>query len=521
MGSLLMAQQLQPNTLSSPGFFGMNSQDSPVVMDQSFALKAQNCVIDKSGRIAARKGWSKVNTTNTELSTSNISCLGELVANDGSTTTLAAGGAYLFKLVGNTLTTLTYGGGGVAPVITASNWQFVHLNGVAIFWQIGHDPLIYEPAVSTSTFRRLSERSGYAGTSGQCNTALSAFGRIWAADTLTDKNTVVFSDLLAPHIYTGGTSGTLNVSKVWTNGADEIVALAAHNNFLIIFGKFQMIVYTGASDPATMTVQDTIVGVGCLARDSVQNLGTDVWFLSSEGVQSFGRVIQEKSSPINEITKNIRDEIIEHIQAETLANIKSVYSNVDSFYLITLPTAAEVYCIDTKTPLTNGGYRVTAWNGNVPTALCSKVDNTLIFGKSGYVGLYGTYNDDVAAYRMVYHSPYIDFGNPIFGTILKKIQVTTIGVCNSAIMKWSFDFIWKYFSFGFSIKQGSGVVAYYGEDDKYNTTAEYTTPVVATTTSINASGSGTVAKFGFEAVIDGNPLSLQKIDILTKQGKLR
>ena len=58
-----MAQQLQNITISAPGFFGLNTQDSPIGLDPSFAAVADNCVIDQLGRVGARKGY-QYSTTN-------------------------------------------------------------------------------------------------------------------------------------------------------------------------------------------------------------------------------------------------------------------------------------------------------------------------------------------------------------------------------------------------------------------------------------------------------------------------
>ena len=57
-----MAQQLQSITITAPGFAGINTQDAPLAQEPSFAAVADNCVIDKEGRIAARKGYSMVST---------------------------------------------------------------------------------------------------------------------------------------------------------------------------------------------------------------------------------------------------------------------------------------------------------------------------------------------------------------------------------------------------------------------------------------------------------------------------
>ena len=358
-----MAENITPFSVTSPGFFGLNTSDSPVDMSPNFALIADNCVIDKSGRISSRKGWTPSHASNSDLGTSNITCIGELVENNGSATKLATGGGFLFKLSGTTLVTLTYGGGGVAPTIGANNWKFVQLNGIAIFWQRTFDPLIYDPAVSTTTFRRLNEKSGTTGTVYQCNEALSAYGRIWAADTSTDKQTVVWSDLLTPHIWTGGTAGSLNLANLWPAGGDEIVALSSHNNFLYIFGKRQILIYQGADDPSTMKLADTIVGIGCIARDSVQNIGEDVVFLANDGVRSLMRTIQEKSAPTRTISKNVNTDILELVSVENLENVKSGYSKNNTIYVLTFPATAITYCFDTRTPLEDGSMRVTTWSG--------------------------------------------------------------------------------------------------------------------------------------------------------------
>ena len=51
-----MASPLQNITVAAPGFRGLNTQDSPLSLDTSFASIADNCVIDNYGRIGARKG---------------------------------------------------------------------------------------------------------------------------------------------------------------------------------------------------------------------------------------------------------------------------------------------------------------------------------------------------------------------------------------------------------------------------------------------------------------------------------
>jgi hypothetical protein len=67
-----MASQLLTQSIAAPGFFGLNLQESSITLSSGFALKAQNCVIDKYGRIGARRGWTPVNSAvNTDLGSGN------------------------------------------------------------------------------------------------------------------------------------------------------------------------------------------------------------------------------------------------------------------------------------------------------------------------------------------------------------------------------------------------------------------------------------------------------------------
>ena len=62
-----MAQELKSITLVAPAFKGINTEDSPLAQDSSFAESADNAIIDKRGRIAARKGLTVLTTDKTEL----------------------------------------------------------------------------------------------------------------------------------------------------------------------------------------------------------------------------------------------------------------------------------------------------------------------------------------------------------------------------------------------------------------------------------------------------------------------
>jgi hypothetical protein len=514
-----MAQALQPYSINAPGFLGLNSEAPPLDLQAGWALTANNCVIDQFGRIGARKGWEPEHTTLAALGSADIKAIGQLVTNDGTEYTIAAGNNKLFKLAAGVLSELTYGGGGVAPTITDSNWSIDTLNGVLYLFQRGHDPLAFVPSVSTTAYRRVSEMTGYAGTVPSGNIVLSAYGRLWVADTTTDKVTVSFSDLKSGHIWTGGSSGTLDTTSVWPRGADIVVSLGAHNGFLNIFGKHNTLVYQGATTPSTMVLYDTIEGIGCVARDSVAHTGTDVIFLSSTGVRSILRTIQEQSAPLRDLSKNVRTELITSLTGETLSNIKSVYSRTEGLYLLTFPALSQVYCFDTKYPLQDGAARVTLWDSITPKAFCVLRDDTLLIGKAGYIGKYTGYADNGSAYRMQYFTSHTDFGVPSATSILKKIAVVVVGGSDQNVtLKWAYDFTGNFYPQNVGIDvQGS---AEYGTSEYGESDSEYSDGVNQTTLVCYPTGSGKVVQVGIEADINGNGLSIQKLEVFAKNGKI-
>jgi hypothetical protein len=517
-----MSQTIQVFTTSAPGFFGLNTQDSPLDLASGFALNTTNCIIDQYGRIGSRKGFSRVNSSTGNLGSNPIGVIHELVQSDGTLTTLLAGNNKLFYVnSSNALIELTYGGGGTAPTISASNWQCASLNGISYFFQTGHDPLIFDPAISTSTYRRVSEKSGYVATVPQANIVLSAYGRLWAANTSTDKTTIYFSDLTAGHVWNTGTAGSLDVSRVWANNSDEITGLASHNGFLFIFGKRQILIYANATSPASLTLNDTIIGTGCIARDSIQPIGTDVIFLSNTGVRSLLRTISEKSLPFRDLSKNVRNDLMTIVAGEDLTAVKSVFSERNAFYLINFPGIKQTYCFDTRGQLEDGSSRVTVWDSIEPTAFLSKRNGDLLLGKTGYLAKYDTYQDHDQSYRMQYYTNHADLGDQSQTSVLKQLSIVVIGGSNQYVtFKWSFDFSSNYLSSSSYIPtQGQ---SYYGISEygaNGSPVAYYSGGVALQTLMVSASGAGKIVQTGYEATINGSQLSIQKIEIKAKNGK--
>jgi hypothetical protein len=597
-----MAEQFLVGSIAAPGFFGLNKQDSSIQLNSGFALQAENCVIDKFGRIGSRKGWTKVNTS--AASTGAFKALFELVLDDGNVLLSAANNKLYTgtttlteqKVLGTTKKTGTYSQttttatititahgysngatvylnftSGTAPdgfytvagattntftvtvptgttsgnvqswntisyVISNDHWQMSGMpfdtgatpSGHAVIVQKNHPALVYHKVSSTGNthdgnygLQRLGDVATtlpgtYTAESFTPNCVLTAFGRTWVADIAGDRQTIYFSDLLNPKEWKTGTSGYLNISEVVPNN-DPIVALAAHNGFLIVFCQRHIVIYADPQDPSAMRLSDTISGAGCIARDSVATVaGTDILFLSAAGVLSLQRTIQEKSLPFRDISKNVRDELVTSVNGEESAAIKSVYSSTDAFYLLSLPVSNIVYCFDTRGALQDGASRVTTWSGLVPTAFVATQARELYVGTEGYIGKYTGYVDNETIYRMYYYTNYFDFDQPAAIKILKKMNLVAIGGSSQPIiLKWGFDYSFNYNSQ--AVILNGGAVSEYGTAE-YGI-AEYSTGISLENIRANLGGAGKVLQLGFETDVNGVSVSIQKLDFSVKAGK--
>jgi hypothetical protein len=506
-----MAQQLQSINLVAPAFKGVNTEDSPLAQDPSFAEIADNAVIDKRGRIAARKGHTVVTTNKTVLGTDSLRAIKEYKDNAGNTKIFSVGNN---KIISGTATLVDETPGGYS--ISANDWKIVNFNDHMFFFQRGYEPLIYSNHVgSVEALSSHPHATGVASTM-YGHEVLAAYGRLWTADFSTNKSTIYWSDLLDGAAWSGGSSGNIDISKVWPDGYDEIVALAAHNGLLIIFGKHSIIVYEGATSPASMTLSDTVAGIGCVNRDTVQYTGTDVLFLSHTGLKSFGRTIQEKSMPISSLSGNITKDIIAALQNET-EFFRSVYSPEEGFYLLSFTGQDVTYCFDVRSTLENGSYRVTRWPSTKFTSFTRLEDGTLHIGTTNGISTYTGYSDNGSGYRFKYYSPSLTFGDSSRVKILKKLKPTLVGANNATVfLKWAYDFETTYATAEFTV--GNQITGFYGESEY--TTVEFTAGQLTNARVLNTTGYGTSVQVGLESEIDGFALSLQEINVMALIGKL-
>ena len=148
-----------------------------------------------------------------------------------------------------------------------------------------------------------------------------------------------------------------------------------------------------------MELDELIKGIGLKARDSVAHLGDDILFLSNTGVRSLARTVtSDGKMPLRNFSKNIRDELANHIISADMDQCDAAYCLCGGFYLLAFPDRNVIYYMDFTIINPDSTPRVSKFvfdSGECPTALLSTVDGTMWMGKDtdGNIAKYQNYFD--------------------------------------------------------------------------------------------------------------------------------
>lgn len=515
--------------VGSPGFLGLNSEQSPVSLPEGWASIADNAVIDTSGRIGSRKGWRVLTSSNTDLGSDKVTNIHEANYADGSTLRFATGNGKFFSFATDgTLTELTAG----TP--SGDDWQIVTLNDDTLFFQRGEEPRVYDK--SASSFSLISSHTDYDTSAPQAHCAVAAYGRVWCAGVSGGRATLYWSDLLIGAKFSNGSSGSLDLTNLWPTGNDEITAIAAHNQKLIVFGKQNTLVFGSSAsdgklaDPTNdLFIEDTIVDIGCVGKHAWTVVGSDLWFIDYTGLRSLGRTIQEKSLPIGELTKNVATQF--RNQVRTIDDdCRLFYSPEEAFVLALFEGQPITWCFDTKLKLEDGSARVTTWSNLDFACFARSKDGTIWLGNNDGINEYRGYVDSAASngtggvkFRFRYYMHPQTFGLPANLKIPKEVDFTIAGgLGQRAVCYWGFSYKYLFKSQPFVLN--SETPDFYNIDE-YNITdeadpTEYGSGSTIGEYAIPLSGSGTSVVIGLEADVLGQPLSLQEINLQTKMGRV-
>lgn len=441
-----------PRTYNTPGRLGINLQEKDQVLSPLWATVTEELVLNESNRLQCRGGFNNESTTASALLAKRAHLY---VKEDGTEELILTTVSTIIKegsdltAAGNDITSTT------AP--TNGNWQFVNFNNKVLGWQRGHAPIVR----TTGDFADIVAGAGTL-PDGPC--AVAAYGRVWAVDD--DKQTIRYCALLDETDWsTASGGGSIDMRNVWTRGMDQVIALAAFSGTLVVFGMNHVVIYADGQgsalglDPAQMYVVDTIEGTGCIARDTVQNIGEgDLLFLSRNGLQSLRRLLVSKDNPLETISWQIADHlgsrIADHFALATTARhgdpsfTGHYIPETGQYWLIdTYPEAAsnvmEVYCFHMNAraadengreviPITfwdDGGIGNLAWIGQRSTGEIWAVGRVPTSGGSHTMQYSLDSNTDQGstAINVDFESGWIDDEDPLL-KILKFGQVTLLNV---------------------------------------------------------------------------------------------
>ena len=184
--------------------------------------------------------------------------------------------------------------------------------------------------------------------------------------------------------------------------------------------------------------------------------------------------------------------------------------------MLLFPSFERIYCFDTRAPLQNGALRVTIWDAQTHTNMLA-LPNAVYFAQTDGIADYATHQDNGSSYRMKYFTTYFDFGSASQFKILKRLATTVIGGSGQDfVLKAGFDYTDSYQSYPATLS--TKTVSEYGEDE-YNV-AEYESGTLVEVVRSASGGTGNVLQIGFESNVNGAELSLQKLDIFVKQGRV-
>lgn len=568
-----MAQQQQNITISAPGFQGLNTEDSPLQQDPGFCSVANNAVVDKFGRIGSRKPWTEfttaVNVTyTTDPSTTSTQTITHRLGYgsiNGDTYVLATVGVYQYNASGvkvqedhfickltetisaTELDEISY------PTLVDStklaNAQIIGFNDKLYIFSAGNECLEFDGTTITKLFTgtddvdyiKPRDDTGVIADAINGDVATAAYGRLWVSGVGGDYETIYYSDLLIPTQWYDGravpadaqnTGGIINVNEYWPTGSDRIVSIVAHNNALFILGRESILVYNNAAtgDPAAadgIVLADTISNIGCVNRDAVTNIGSDILFVDDSGVRSLGRIVQEKSVPIGDLTANIRRDISDVIaQTEDKTTISLSYWPDENLAVVNFNESLQAYALEMRAPSVTGGSKVTRWTNTVwQRALYYELDGEarVVLGSSasGY-GLFlyragVNYND--TPFEFTYESNTFTFGQPANLKFVKQIDFTVVStqVNAQAYAGWGYTNQLEYSKALTIVAQAPALynVSYFNQGEEYGPGLS-----IIRRYRVNAKGSGESVVIGFRININGNTCSLQEINVQTLLGRI-
>jgi hypothetical protein len=575
-----MAQPTNQFTIRGNGFQGLNTEMSPIGSDPSYALLADNCVIDRVGRIAAREAFASEAGLGTSIwSNTDLTDISAHYTNDGYNSyephpvCTILNGTYFPEET--TVERSTWGGvetmdevgiDSDQPYEYTLGWEengqinpctypsintaglerslYVHFKEDLFLFSRGNSFLKYDGngGWEDVTYTPPQTDSGNIVDKIDGDVAISAYGRLWVSGVDGDYQTIYYSSLLREDQWYDGqgtpddaqnTAGIINVSEYWPVDFDQIVNIHAHNGFLIVLGRRSILIYANANtgDPAGengIQLQDAISNVGLVERDAICNIGTDVMFCDDTGLRSLARVIQEKSTPIGEPSMNVKREFMDMIQEEErsaalVKGIKMAYFPSKSLVVCLFRTSGTAYTFSTERPSSTGGAKTTRWTDCHYAAMYFAEDSDI--GRPYLAGLnnrgvlrYEGFNSP-EPYRLGFESVALGITQNSIQNIIPKSVIYVVlspAVPVDSRARWGFGAFLDY-HYDFRI-QPEGTTEWGVAQFGLD---EYVggRPGIWTE-KVNTIGAGEFLRVGLEIEINGSSFAIQEIAVNTAVGRI-
>jgi hypothetical protein len=522
--------QIFPITLTAPSFFGLNTEQGATILGREWATTLDNAVFDDAGRPAARKGLSSLTGT---PGSGVIRRIFEYYKADGTSDVIFSTDANIY----NNVSTPTAIEGTLT--ISEGNIKFGNFNDKVIAFGIGTGGI---PAVKTTgNFADITVNSGTAPTGGIGTTA---FGRLWGVDA--DGKTLRYSALLDETRWaTVDGGGSIDFSKVWPAGQDDIVAVTEFGGDLVVFGSNNTVIMTdgqGAQlgiDPTALYVSDTLPGRGAVSQFALARAAGDLWVLTRSGITGLKRELIQKSTPVTNISKNVQSLVTGFLNDATdVDDITMEYSPQHDMVLCVFPDSGSTVYFDTRFPLEDGAFRATTWTTDLSTIAYERAAQRVLGGLKGTVGEIFNYtgsDEDGITFAFDYESGWLDLGEElnIFLKYVKRLTSFIFIEQNVAVThKIAYDFnttnytIQKAATGGRGIEWGQfewGTNGVYDIDDADAVAgtdyAEWAGGTQLRTMTAPGQSGGQYIRIGLSLNTNAGAFALQQINLYAKVGR--
>jgi hypothetical protein len=309
----------------------------------------------------------------------------------------------------------------------ATEDQIIICNGVTAPWQI----LITGNGAPTNLTYKVNQiqiSHGEGGYNFKPTTGVTHKNRLVLAGDPAHPNSVLYSAVITGDItFSGGTSGVVVLE-------DKVVGVSSFKDTVVVFCKSSIHKIENLGDAANQRVVTISKNVGCVSKETIQELGGDLIFLAQDGLRTLAGTDKIDDTELGTVSRPIRTildkKILENINLLDLASV--VIKSKNQYRLFysnraapaTSTSAGRENDIENSqgiiATLTSQGLEFSESLGMQCKAITSTIINNeeTIFHGDRYGAILrhdrgtGFFTD--AQYkniRAVYRTPYLDFGD--------------------------------------------------------------------------------------------------------------